>query len=71
MAVMPEKIEPEDAHDLLRRTLWGGELVRSLTLLRSRHPEASYEITAVELALADASREIEEYLEAGGHPGRG
>lgn len=58
----------EDARTLLHRTLWGPQLDHALCELRSRYPEASFEIAGVETAIADAAREIEAWLLAGGEP---
>lgn len=59
------KVLKRDARTVLERTLWGPELERALFELRTRHPEASFEIAGVESALALAAREIEACLLGG------
>jgi hypothetical protein len=49
---------------LARRIVWSDSLVRVLAELRARNPSASLELSALELALSDVTRDVESHLEA-------
>jgi hypothetical protein len=46
-----------------RRTVWSDALVRALADMRARHPNASLELSALEFALADVTRNVEMQLD--------
>jgi hypothetical protein len=52
----------DEVDTLMAQTLWSEPLVRALTELRERHPEARLEIAALEYALTNAARGIRSYL---------
>lgn len=46
-----------------RRIVWSDGVVRALAELRARYPHASFEVSALELALSDVTRHVEIELE--------
>ncbi len=64
MSPRAHEIDLAPIQELLRRTLRGGPLLGALINLRERHPEASLELAALEVALASATRELESRIGA-------
>jgi hypothetical protein len=71
MHVHAEEPELSPIQRLLHRTVFGRPLRYAIAELRDRFPEASLEVAALEVALADAAHELEAALDASPRGGAG
>ena len=71
MRVHAEEPELTPIQRLLHRTVWSRRLLGAIAELRDRFPEASLEVAALEVALADAAQELEAALCASPRGGAG